>query len=98
MFTKTKLAAKLKTATVLSKKKSKESWDDINNLLDRTFEGKTIILHKKFIIHSIVNLQRNGYGISLNDDKKKLLGNLGIVYSINNKSLILDINGKIILL
>ena len=83
---------------ILSKQYSVNSWNILNYWLNRTFDGKWLMTQRKFKINYIINLERYGYGISYNENKKKSLGRKGYIYSINNSSLILDINGNIKLL
>lgn len=73
-------------------------WKDIQNKLSNSWQGKDLVNNHKIRIHSIINLHRNSYGICLNDEKKKKLGNQGIIYVANKSHLILDTNGNKIII
>lgn len=75
---------------IMSYSKNSDSWDRINNLLSTTYEGKSLVQHHGFKIHSIINLEKDGYGISTSNDKKIEVGSNTTIYCLNNSSLILS--------
>lgn len=82
-----------KFSDLIDKKNPKRCWDDINRLLERTANGRTLVSNG-FKIYGIINVQKYSFGITLNNDRKTKLENEAIIYSVNESYLTLVINGK----
>ena len=77
---------------ILENKNVNQVWKRIDSKLSDSWQGKDLVINHNLKIHSIINLHRNSYGICLNDEKKNMLGNQGIIYVSNKSCLILDTN------
>lgn len=81
---------------IMNDRNVKRVWTSIHKLLHSRPEGKQFLLDHEFKIHSIVNMERLGYGISLNTPFKKQIGRSGCVYVTNHSKLVMVVNGKIL--
>ena len=73
----------------------KRSWKKLENLF-LSAQGQTLKDEHDFKLHSIININRGGAGISLDKTSDSVLGRSGIIYCVNEKSLVMVVNNKIL--
>ena len=79
---------------ILKVNNKKLTWRYIDNKLHKSWQGKDLILNHDLRIHSIINLNRMGYGISLNNEKHDIIGNTGIISIVKESYLMLEIESQ----